>query len=700
MSDFFESETVTKRLDSKILKRILGYIKPYKILAVSVLLALVFATIGELLLPLITRQVFDKAILVSWRKFHQDSGVDSSVAQHRDAQWFFLAQSDIHGLSPAQENRLISDGLLDEDTWYLLTAHIQTKRAELLEQYGSSLVYHTNRSVTGVVSLKVLNSLDVSDRLELRKADQSYVYVSVFIYAITLVLVLVATFWQTWTTHKMGQSVMKDIRTQLYSHGMRQSLASLSRQPVGRIVNRISGDVETIQEFFTNVLSSFLKDFAIMTGVLLSLFLLSPALASVVVLTLPLVVVAAMISRVKARDAFRKQRTASSRLNAFLSEHISGVSTVQLFGREEASSKRFSIHNTELLDANLGEMHVFAVFRPLVDFFASLSVAVVLVVGAYFLSGQRVSIGVLIAFVHLVQMFYSPVQDIAEKFTLLQSAMAGAERVFDFLDTDVRIPDTPCRQISCPVRGDIEFKDVRFSYKKGEEILRGLTFSLKAGQMAAVVGPTGAGKSTIINLLTRMWDIESGSILLDGIPIRDISLDQLRSAVLPVQQDVFLFSMSVADTIRMGKDLSDEQVIEAAKSVRVHEFIEQLPEGYNTILSEGATNISTGQRQLISFARVVAHNPAVIVLDEASSSIDTETERLVQEGMDIILQGRSSIVIAHRLSTVMHADTILVLSDGQIAEQGTHSELMKLNKIYAELKKTQYAAQDALGFLD
>jgi ATP-binding cassette, subfamily B, multidrug efflux pump len=415
---------------------------------------------------------------------------------------------------------------------------------------------------------------------------------------------------------------------------------------------------------------------------------------------LPLVVVAAMISRVKARDAFRKQRTASSRLNAFLSEHISGVSTVQLFSREEASSAKFSVHNTELLDANLGEMHVFAVFRPLVDFFASLSVAVVLVAGAYFLSGQRVSIGVLIAFVHLVQMFYSPVQDIAEKFTLLQSAMAGAERVFDFLDTDDRIPDSPSRKLSQHVRGDIEFRDVRFSYKKGEEVLRGLTFSLKAGQMAAVVGPTGAGKSTIINLLTRMWDIESGSILLDDIPIQMLSLDQLRSAVLPVQQDVFLFSMSVADTIRMGKALTDEQVIEAAKSVRVHEFIQCLPEGYNTILTEGAANISTGQRQLISFARVVAHNPAVIVLDEASSSIDTETERLVQEGMDIILQGRSSIVIAHRLSTVMHADTILVLSDGKIAEQGTHAELMKLNKIYAELKKTQYAAQDALGFLD
>jgi ATP-binding cassette, subfamily B, multidrug efflux pump len=272
MSGFFESETITKRLDSKILTRILEYIKPYKLLAVSVFIALVFATVGEILLPLITQQVFDKAILVSWRKFHQDSGVDSSLAQHRDAEWFFLAQSDIHGLSRAQEKRLITNGLLDNEPWYLLTAKAHTKSAELLVQHGSALVQHDDASIIGVISLQKLNSLNVSDKLLLRKADQHFVYISVLVYAITLILVLAATFWQTWTTHKMGQSVMKDIRTQLYSHGMRQSLASLSRQPVGRIVNRISGDVETIQEFFTNVLSAFLKDFAIMSGVLLSLF--------------------------------------------------------------------------------------------------------------------------------------------------------------------------------------------------------------------------------------------------------------------------------------------------------------------------------------------------------------------------------------------------------------------------------------------
>jgi ATP-binding cassette subfamily B protein len=300
-----------------------------------------------------------------------------------------------------------------------------------------------------------------------------------------------------------------------------------------------------------------------------------------------------------------------------------------------------------------------------------------------------VSLGVLIAFINLVQMFYGPVTDIAEKYTLLQSAMAGGERVFTLMDTDDRIPDEGKKNIT--LRGHIDFDNVRFAYKKGEDVLRGLNFTIKPGEMAAIVGYTGAGKTTIINVLSRLWDVDSGEIRLDGIPVKDIPLDELRRAVLPVLQDVFLFSGTVAENISLGLELSEEQIVEAAKAVHADEFISRLPQGYKTILSEGATNISSGQRQLISFARVIAHNPQVVILDEATSSIDTETEHLIQLGIKRLLSGRTSFVIAHRLSTIRDADRILVLSGGTLAEAGTHDELIANNGLYAGLYRLQYS---------
>jgi ATP-binding cassette subfamily B protein len=301
---------------------------------------------------------------------------------------------------------------------------------------------------------------------------------------------------------------------------------------------------------------------------------------------------------------------------------------------------------------------------------------------------------VLIAFINLVRMFYSPVMDIAEKYTLLQSAMAGGERVFKLLDTDEGIPDRGKRSIEGTLRGHIEFERVRFSYKTGEEVLKGLSFTVGAGEMAAIVGYTGAGKTTITNVLTRLWDIDSGIIRLDGIPLGEILLPELRRSVLPVLQEVFLFSGTVAENISLGLPLSERQIEEAARAVYAHEFISQLPQWYQTILSEGASNISSGQRQLISFARVIAHNPTIVVLDEATSSVDTETERLIQLGMQRVLSGRTSIVIAHRLSTIRNANRILVLSGGSLMEQGAHEELIRREGLYAGLYRLQYVPRE------
>jgi ATP-binding cassette subfamily B protein len=523
----------------------------------------------------------------------------------------------------------------------------------------------------------------------IREGDISDISRGGLIFVVALVLVFIFTFSQTWTANLISQRVMKDMRLDLFKKTLSQSTAFLSRHPVGRIVTRLTGDVETIDEFFTTVLTAFLKDLSILAGVLITLFILSPKLAICVVLTLPPVMLTIFISRLKARDAFRRQRTASSKVYAYLAEHLAGIQVVQLFRREEKSNREFSGRNRELLDANLGEMYVFATFRPIVEWLATFSAAVVIVVGSKMVLSLSVSLGVLIAFVNLVQMFFAPVTDIAEKYTLLQSAMAGAEKVFTLMDTNERISDEGCR--SGTIRGHIEFDNVHFAYKQGEDVLRGLSFAIKPGEMAAIVGYTGAGKTTIINVLSRLWDIDSGEIRIDGSPIRDIPLGDLRRAVLPVLQDVFLFSGTVADNISLGLELSQEQIIEAAKAVHAHEFISRLPDGYQTMLSEGASNISSGQRQLISFARVIAHNPHVVILDEATSSIDTETEHLIQMGIRRVLSGRTSFVIAHRLSTIRNADRILVLSGGALAEAGTHDELIAHNGLYAGLYRLQYS---------
>ena len=558
-------------------------------------------------------------------------------------------------------------------------------------------------STLGELVIPVILKRLIDDGIMLK--DLSFLIRGCIIYLFVLLFVFSFTFIQTWTANLMTQAVMKDIRLGLFSKTLSQSTGYLSRHPVGRIVTRLTSDVQTMDEFFTTVLVAFIKDIAIMAGVLVTMFILSPQITCVVLIILPPVLVATFISRIKARDAFRKQRTASSKVYSYLAERLAGMQVVQLFRQEKKSFNEFKEVNQELLDANLGEMYVFATFRPMVEWFSTLTMAVLLVVGSKMMLSLSISLGTLIAFISLVQMFFQPVTDIAEKYTMLQSAMAGGEKVFKLMDTNEQIPDAKNNSEFCTrrhgdtekkrvddinVQGYIEFDDVCFAYKDGEDVLKNLSFSVKPGEIIGIVGYTGAGKTTIINVLTRLWDINSGVIRLDGAKISDIPLQQLRSSIMPVTQDVTLFSGTIEENINLGLDISLEEIIKAAKTVHAHEFISSLPDGYKTILSERATNISTGQRQLISFARVIAHNPRVVILDEATSSIDTETERLIQLGIKEVLAGRTSFVIAHRLSTIRDADRILVLSNGCLAEEGNHDELIAKNGIYSGLYRLQY----------
>ena len=701
MADYFETDTVTKEYDGRLVRRILSYVKPYRLLAGLTIAALVVSTLGELVVPVLQQRIIDGAVLARFLAFRTERFAKERVGGEAAAvygelislhgaiavaDWVFVPRNQRAVLPGAIEAELRDAGILDGEQWYALAA-VDEKAAGVLARHPSLFISAGEYGPAAIRNAD-LYSLPAAEIAAVRSRDIAALWRGGIVFLIVLALVFVFTFSQTWTANLMSQRVLKDIRLMLFKKTLSQSTAFLSRHPVGRIVTRLTGDVETLEEFFTTVLAAFLKDLSIMAGSLVTLFILSPEMALVTIATLPPVLALTLISRVKARDAFRRQRTASSKVYAYLAERLAGMQVVQLFRREAKSAAEFAGRNRELLDANLGEMYVFATFRPIVEWFATFTAAVVIVAGAKLALSLSVSLGSLVAFINLVQMFYAPVTDIAEKYTLLQSAMAGSERVFKLLDTEESIPNTGSRSIS--IRGHVEFDEVRFAYKKGEDVLKGLSFAVEPGEMAAIVGYTGAGKTTIINVLSRLWDIDSGHIRLDGIPVRDIPLDELRRSVLPVLQDVFLFSGTVAENISLGLNIPEDHIIEAAKAVHAHEFISRLPDAYNTMLSEGASNISAGQRQLLSFARVIAHNPQVVILDEATSSIDTETERLIQLGMKRVLAGRTSFVIAHRLSTIRNADRILVLSGGRLVEQGRHEELIAKDGLYAGLYRLQF----------
>ena len=704
MADYFETDSVTKEYDSRLVRRILAYLKPYRILVVLTLAALLVSTLGELYIPVLQQRIIDGAVLARFFAFDEgrfaverDALSAGAVSAYKELARLpagvrvggkiLVPQNQGTVLQGKVERELRERDILEGEPWYAL-AYADAKAAAVIAKHPSLFVTAGGDGGPAAIRNADLYSLPAAEIAALRAADIAALVQGGIVFLIVLALIFVFTFSQTWATNLATQRVLKDIRLGLFKKTLSQSTAFLSRHPVGRIVTRLSGDVETIDEFFTTVLVAFLKDLSIMAGSLVTLFILSPKMALITIATLPPVLALTLVSRFKARDAFRRQRTASSKVYAYLAERLAGIQVVQLFRRERKSAGEFRARNRELLDANLGELYVFSTFRPIVEWFATFTAAVVIVAGSKLALSLSVSLGALIAFINLVQMFYAPVMDIAEKYTLLQSAMAGAERVFKLMDTHERIPDTGRRSIA--IRGHVEFDQVRFAYKKGEDVLKGLSFAVQPGEMAAIVGYTGAGKTTIINVLSRLWDIDSGQIRLDGVPVRDIPLGELRRSVLPVLQDVFLFSGTVAENISLGLDIAEEQIIEAAKAVHAHEFVSHLPGAYRTVLSEGASNISAGQRQLLSFARVIAHNPQVVILDEATSSIDTETERLIQLGMKRVLAGRTSFVIAHRLSTIRNADRILVLSGGRLVEQGCHDELIAKDGLYAGLYRLQF----------
>lgn len=690
-----EDEKVISGYNPAIMRRLLSYAKPYWILVVGALVSLAIATTGDLLLPVVIQRAVDKHLVARYTRIPREF-MDREELQNLDVsqaivleEATYVQDDELVALSGVVRSRLEEEGIIEQIGYYLfpydpdVVEAFEGRFEELAVDYGS----HDGRPYASIEA-DSLDELSDEARRTVRGADIDELQRTTRVFLVLLVSVLVFTFSQRYLMALTGQGVMKDLRSELFSHTVRQRLGYLSNHPVGRLVTRVTNDIETVNQLFTEVLINLISNFTKMIGAIVTIMLLNWRLGLVTLATLPPVLLLTMFFRGRAREAFRRVRMWVSRVNAYLSEHLSGMSIVQLFVRERQARDGFSERNDELMKANLGEMYVFATFRPLIDLFSSTSIAIVIYFGANFLLSGLVSLGVLIAFVNLIRRFYQPVMQISEQFTIVQSAMAGSERVFEMLDNTDRIDDEG--SVDTDAHGRVEFDHVWFAYKEGEPVIRDLTFTIEPGETIAVVGYTGAGKTTIANLLTRLWDIQEGSIRLDGVDVRDYTLDRLRTLVQPIQQDVFLFSDTIRNNIALGLPLSDDRIEEVARMVQADRFIERLPARYNTRLTEGASNISTGERQLLSFARILAHDPRIIIMDEATSNIDTETEQLIQHAVETVMENRTALVIAHRLSTIKNADRIIVLSQGELVEMGSHDELIAAEGIYYNLYRLQY----------
>jgi ATP-binding cassette subfamily B multidrug efflux pump len=524
--------------------------------------------------------------------------------------------------------------------------------------------------------------------------------------ALLFLLVLVGSFaleyLQTWTLQNTGQKIMYDMRMQIYGHLQRIDVQFYDKNPVGRLMTRVTTDVDVLNELFTAGVVSVFGDIFLLVGIMAALAWMDWRLAAIAFAVLPLIAFVTQWFRTHVRESYRSVRTWIARINAFLQEHITGMSTVQLFRRERRSYEAFDEVNRGHRDANIDSIYYYSVFYPAIEVIGALSTALIIWFGGNWVMGGTLSVGSFVAFVLYSQRFYRPISDLSEKFNILQAAMASSERIFKLLDTpavihspgaaasspgsEVRSPESDARG-----RGHILFDHVSFAYNGTDLVLKDVSFEVKPGERVGIVGATGAGKSTIINLLLRFYDVTDGRILLDGVDIRHMDLRELRRLFSLVLQDVHLFSGTIASNIRLGEtSIDDEAVAVAASAVHADRFVEALPNGYASAVAERGATLSVGQKQLLSFARALAFDPRILVLDEATSSVDTETELLIRDALRKLMAGRTTIAIAHRLSTIQDMDKILVLHHGQLREAGTHQELLAQRGIYYKLFQLQY----------
>jgi ATP-binding cassette subfamily B protein len=513
------------------------------------------------------------------------------------------------------------------------------------------------------------------------------------IYLAVVVFILFMDFGQTYLTQWTGQNAMFDLRRDLMTHLQRLDVQYFDKHPVGRLVTRVTTDVDALNDMFSSGIVTILGDLLVLTFVLMAMFSLSPGLTLILLGIMPFVVLVTAVFRKSVSTSYRRIRVAIAKINSYLQEHVNGISVLQLFNREQKSKEQFAEINREHMVAFKDSIFAYGWFYPVVEFLSMLAIALMLAYGGFRIAGGAMTIGVLVAFFQYGMRFFRPIQDLSEKYNILQAAMAAAERVFKLLDTE---PQITSPAMAKPANaGVIEFDKVWFAYNDEEWVLRDVSFRIEPGETIAVVGHTGAGKTTLTNLLLRFYDVQKGTVRVGGLDVRQYGLQDLRQLFSIVLQDPYLFSGTVADNIRLGSSHIDDEAIErASERVNLRDYIERLPERYATAVRERGAGFSTGQKQLISFARALAHDPKILILDEATSSVDTETELRVREALDHLVFGRTSIIIAHRLSTIQRADRIFVMHKGQLRETGTHQQLLAMRGIYWKLYQLQYKDQE------
>lgn len=701
---FHEEEVLGKAFDLPLVRRLLRYAKPYWLYVVVCVVLTLLMTAASLALPLIYRKAVNDCIVTTYKSI--DLSALSEATKRRllkaagdrllvaDEKTRLISTTDFKSLDPEISVRLIKEGAVREPYYIVRPDDFpEPKQKRVMDiinapprrfKKGEGFYYIAYKDV---VERKVLSE---SELKVLRENDLGRLKILLLLFVLLLALNFFLTFGQYHLSQYIGQRIIMDIRMELFEHIESLSLRFFDSNPVGRLVTRVTNDIEVLNTAFVNIMINLFKDIFLLAGIVIMLLLLNFELALITFCILPVLIWVTFVFRKKVREAFREVRVRIARINATIAEHISGMSVVQLFNREEAAYKQFEELNEKNYLANLRQIFVFAVFRPAIDMFSSLGIALLLWYGGGEVIQGSINLGDLWAFFFYLRMFFRPINELSQKYNQLQQAMASSERVFLLLDTEDRIPEPEEPVRLDDVRGEIEFRGVSFAYKD-EPVLKDVSFKVRPGEKVALVGPTGAGKSSIINLLSRFYDVQEGAILIDGVDIRKVRKSDLRSKIAVVMQDTFVFSGDVKSNIRLNSfSITDDAIVSAARYAKADAFIQRLPNGYDHYLHERGATISQGERQLLSFARAIAFDPKIFVLDEATANIDTETETLIQEAIENLMRNRTSIVIAHRLSTIRNADRILVIDDGRIVEEGTHQELLERGGLYHKLYQLQF----------